>query len=69
MSLKNSKCDRCNKDAKMLRMSYFNEDMCCMECLEKEKQHKDYEKAKEIELQHVKNKDYNFKGIGKPSDL
>lgn len=41
-----SKCDRCREDAKSLRGSYFNTDMLCCKCIDKEIEHKDYEYAK-----------------------
>jgi hypothetical protein len=50
-------------------MSIFNSQMICEECDEQEKQHPQYHKAKETELQAVKKGDYNFPGIGLPLDL
>jgi len=50
-------------------MSMFNEDILCMECKEKEKQHPDYNKAVDAEAAQVRAGNYNFKGIGKPADL
>ena len=63
-------CDRCGKDLKNGRiMSMFNEDCICMECKEKERHDKDYERASsieiEIEIEEVKKGNYNFKGIGR----
>ena len=43
----------------------FNEDCICMECKDKERQHKDYKLAADAELEEVKKGNYNFKGIGK----
>lgn len=63
------KCNRCGATNTSLKMSYFNTDMLCPSCISKEEKHPDYEKAREIERQHVLNGDYNFPGIGKPSDL
>lgn len=63
------KCDRCGKEMQMYKMSYFNEDEICSSCLKEEEQHPLYAKAKQVELEHVKNGDYNFPGIGLPNDL
>ena len=63
-------CQRCgNQHPKSLKMSFFNEDMICPECEEKERNHPDYQKAKEIERQEVLKGNYNYGGIGKPADL
>lgn len=62
-------CERCGKRTRVFSMSFFNEDMCCSECLEKEKNHPSYEYAKMVELEEVKKGNYNYKGIGKPKDL
>lgn len=64
-------CDRCGSSLKgqVMRMSFFNTDMCCLPCIEKERQHPDYQKAKEVERQAVLEGNYNFPGIGKPADL
>ena len=50
-------------------MSRFNTEMICDTCLAKEKAHPKYAEACRVELEHVKMGDYNFSGIGKPSDL
>lgn len=44
-------------------MSMFNEDCICMDCKDKETKDKDYEKARNRELEEVKKGNYNFKGI------
>ena len=62
-------CDRCIKESNSLIMSMFNTEMICSECKDKERKHPEYENASKIELEHVKNKDYNYKGVGKPTDL
>lgn len=62
-------CHRCRKETQITTMSMFNEDVLCMDCKEKEKQHPDYKRACAVEAQAVKNGNYNFKGIGKPADL
>ncbi|MBU1249470.1 MAG: gamma-glutamylcyclotransferase [Proteobacteria bacterium] len=63
------KCDRCGKSTNTFRMSWFNTDNLCPKCVEKEKNHPMYAKAKEVEHNEVLAKNYNFPGIGKPDDL
>ena len=69
MSLSNGLCDRCGKPVKALRMSMFCTEMCCQACLNKEKRHPDYEKARQVEKAECDKGNYNFEGIGKPEDL
>ena len=66
---KNGDCDRCKKKRAEFKGSMFNTDMLCMECLEIEQKHPDYEKAKQIEHEEVVKGNYNFEGIGLPIDL
>jgi len=63
------RCDRCKKEAKSLRCSMFNTQMCCEECIKKEQGHPLYQTAKERERESVLNGNYNFEGIGLPDDL
>jgi len=63
------KCERCGKSDCTLIMSMFNTDMICNECNEKEKNHPKYNEAHNIEEKQVMNGNFNFRGIGKPSDL
>lgn len=62
-------CERCGKETKSFTMSMFNEEYICMECKEKERQHPDYQRARDAEHEAVKNGNMNFSGIGKPADL
>lgn len=58
-------CDRCGGSLKWGRiMSMFNEDCICMDCMQKEKEHQDYARARIAEQEAVKSGNYNFKGIG-----
>lgn len=58
-------CDRCGKDLQDGRiMSMFNEDCICMKCKDEETKHKDYNKARDREIEEVRKKNYTFKGIG-----
>lgn len=62
-------CDRCDKKSSSHIMSMFNTDWICFSCLEEERQHPDYPKARAAELAEVRKGNFNFPGIGKPSDL
>ncbi len=57
-------CDRCCGSLEKGRiMSMFNTDCICMDCLEKEKKDKDYDKAVKAEMEEIKKGNYNYKGI------
>lgn len=57
-------CKRCGKDLKHGRiMSMFNTDCICLECADKEKEDKDYNKAVDADTHQIKQGNYNFKGI------
>lgn len=59
-------CDRCGGSLEKGRiMSMFNEDCICMECKDRETKDKDYERARDREIEEVRKGNYNFKGIGK----
>lgn len=62
-------CDRCGKATGIFKMSWFNMDMICPDCDEKEVNHPDYDKARKADTEAVKQGEYNFPGIGKPADL
>ena len=64
--LAKKKCDRCGGDLKVRIMSRFNTDCLCMKCAEEERQHPDYQKATDAELDAVRRGDMNFPGIGWP---
>lgn len=58
-------CDRCGGSLKEGRiMSMYNTDCICMKCKDKEMDREDYEKAVKADHEHIRNGDYNFKGIG-----
>lgn len=63
------RCDRCKKRLDSFTMSFFCEEIICFECETKERAHPDYERARKAEGDAVRAGDYNFPGIGKPSDL
>lgn len=62
-------CERCGKETNTLIMSMFNTEMICMECKTKERNHPDYKKANDADINAIRNGNYNFKGIGKPNNL
>ena len=65
----NGKCDRCNEPTNITQMSLFNTQMCCEKCIAKERNHPDFERAREVELDELSKGNYNFPGIGLPKDL
>ncbi len=69
MSLANRLCDRCSEQPTSLVGSYFNEDMLCKICVEKEQKHPLYEEAKRKEIEEVFKGNMNYEGIGLPNDL
>ena len=64
-----SDCERCKNETLSLSMSMFNTDMCCNACLQLERNHPDYEKARKAEHEAISRGEYNFAGIGLPDDL
>jgi hypothetical protein len=62
-------CQRCFKETLATIMSRFNTDIICPECADTERAHPDYKRAQEAELAACKRGDYNFPGVGLPSDL
>ena len=65
-----NKCQRCgNKNPHFLRCSYFNTEMICERCCDKEAKHELYKLAKSIENIEVLRGNYNFEGIGLPKEL
>lgn len=59
-------CDRCGGSLEKGRiMSMFNEDCICMNCKDRETKDRNYEKARDREIEEVRKGNYNFKGIGK----
>ena len=62
-------CDRCYLPTGTFSSSYFNRDMICIECKEREKAHPLYTEAKRIENQEIDRGNFSFPGIGLPEDL
>ena len=57
-------CKRCFKQTIVTVCSWFNTDMICLECSNKERLHPDFENAKRKALDAEKNGNYNYEGIG-----
>ena len=58
-------CDRCGASLTGGRtMSMFNTDCICMKCAKEERARSDYDKARDAEVDAVRNGDRNFRGIG-----
>jgi len=53
-------CNRCRKEAQFLSMSFLNTQMCCDDCLTKERDHPKYKAAKEEEARQVRAGNYNY---------
>jgi hypothetical protein len=62
-------CERCGAETLATTMSFFSEETICIDCKLLEAKHPEYEKAHEAERQKVQAGNYNFKGVGTPSDL
>lgn len=62
-------CERCGQSSLTLKMSFFNTQMICPECIETEKAHPTYEDAHKAETEAVRQGNYNFPGVGLPNDL
>ena len=65
-----SSCNRCHMESpKFTKMSFFNLEMICPECDEKERAHPKYEEARRLEGEECLNGNMNYPGIGKPNEL
>ncbi len=62
-------CQRCREDKGSIQMSIFNTQMCCPECIDKERAHPKFKEARDTELDALSKGNYNFPGIGLPEDL
>ena len=65
----NGHCQRCYKKSYNYTMSYFNTDLICMDCDTLERENSKFGLAQEAESNAVRSGNYNYPGIGKPSDL
>ena len=58
------KCQRCGVKSNASTMSWFNTDLICMDCADKEKSHPKYQEAKDRENEEVRKGNLNYEGIG-----
>jgi hypothetical protein len=59
-------CHRCNTECGGYTMSYFNHDLICSVCDERERAHPDFAMAEASDRFAIKQGNYNFPGIGWP---
>jgi hypothetical protein len=64
-----SKCHRCGNESHLFGFSYFNTQMICIPCVDEERAHPDFKKARDEEFKQVSGGNLNFEGIGLPKDL
>lgn len=63
-------CEICLKSNKGITvMSMFNAQIICLSCHEIEKDHPSYGVANKADINQIKKGNFNFGGIGLPSDL
>lgn len=62
-------CDRCGNESLSSTGSFFNTDQICLPCSKREREHPQYEEARRVESEQVRQGNYNFQGVGLPSDL
>jgi hypothetical protein len=62
-------CERCGKQSSGSTGSYFNTEQICFACSKIEREHPAFEEARRAENEAVRNGNYNFGGVGLPSDL
>lgn len=62
-------CQRCYQPAFATIMSMFNTQTICLDCSAKERQHPDFKAAREADEAAIKQGNYNFRGVGRPSGL
>ena len=62
-------CDRCAGETVCTTGSYFNLEIICTECDDRESAHPRYEEARRIEAAEVARGNYNFPGVGLPQEL
>jgi hypothetical protein len=61
-------CQRCGDPLAVSSMSFFNEDVCCVPCLDDERDAPTYAAARAAEAQAVRNRNYNFSAGLTPAD-
>ena len=64
-----SNCHRCGIESHLFGFSMFNTQMICMPCVDEERGHPDFKKARDEEFAQVNRGNLNFEGIGLPENL
>jgi NMD protein affecting ribosome stability and mRNA decay len=59
-------CHRCGKETYSFTMSWFSTESICLDCSDEESNHPDFKLAKDVEVAHCKNGNFNYPGIGWP---
>jgi len=62
-------CERCGKEYGIRASSMFNRQLCCQECIIKEKEHPQFQEAVDAVLTAMKNGNLTYEGIGLPPEL
>ena len=62
-------CERCRQPSQVFTGSIFNQQLVCVPCVLKEREHPAFPRAVAAEEAAVRNGDMNFPGIGLPPDL
>lgn len=62
-------CERCSKESRSFTVSWFNTEVICDGCDDRERAHPEFERARRVESEAVMRGDYNFPGVGLPADL
>ena len=57
-------CQRCGEKSNVTTMSWFNTDLLCMDCADKETKHPKFQEAKDRENEEVRKGNLNYEGIG-----
>lgn len=57
-------CDRCGAKLTARIQSMFNSDTICIKCKAEEREHPDYRKAVDADVEAIRQGNMNFKGIG-----
>jgi len=62
-------CERCRQPSQLFTGSIFNEQLVCVPCVVKEREHPAFPRAVAAEEAAVRRGNMNFPGIGLPPDL
>lgn len=57
-------CQRCGKKSSVMMMSMFSTQMCCMDCIDRERKSPRYEEARKADEAAIRSGDFNYRGIG-----